>query len=151
MLLLSSVKKIIWPVWLPPLGKLSKLASVNKWSLILFRFSWGELIPFLEFFTFFIILLTYSSSATVACLNFVLASQTKKLISGLDIPAMQFNCHTALLYHVFSSLGSRLFFYFNLSFDNLISETQYWLLSEVVNKLFFRFVCPEGKLFFVNC
>ena len=43
------------------------------------------------------ILLTYSMSATASYLNFVLASQTEKLISGLDIPATQFNCPTALL------------------------------------------------------
>ena len=69
---------------------------------------------------FFIVLLTYSTSATVGCLNFVLASQTEKLISGLDISATQFNCHTALMYDVFSSLDNRLFLSFNLSFDNLI-------------------------------
>ena len=63
-------------------------------------------------------------SATVACLNFVLASQTEKPISGLDGLATQFNCPTALLYDVFSSLDNRLFFSFNLSFDNLISEMQ---------------------------
>ena len=73
---------------------------------------------------FFIILLTYSTSATVDCLNFGLASQTEKLISGLDISATQFKCPTALLYDVFSSLDNRLFFSFNLSFDNLISEMQ---------------------------
>ena len=73
---------------------------------------------------FFIILLTYSTSATVGCLNFGLASQTEKLISGLDISATQFKCPTALLYDVFSSLDNRLFFSFNLSFDNLISEMQ---------------------------
>ena len=78
----------------------------------------------MEFFTFFIILLTYSASSTVACLNFVLASQTEKLISGLDIPATQFNYPTALLFVFFSSLNSRLFFSSNLSFDNLISEMQ---------------------------
>ena len=63
-------------------------------------------------------------SATVACLNFVLASQTEKPISGLDGLPTQFNCPTALLYDVFSSLDNRLFFSFNLSFDNLISEMQ---------------------------
>ena len=67
----------------------------------MFRFNWGKLIAFPEFFTLFIILSTYSKSATVACLNFVLASQTEKLISGLHIPATQFNWPTALLYDVF--------------------------------------------------
>ena len=139
MLLFSSVKKIISPASLLPLGNLLKLASVNKWSLILFRFYWGNLILFLEFFTFFwlgnlilflefflffIILLTYSMSATVACLNFVLALQPEKLLSGLDIPATQFNCPAALLYNIFSSLDNRLFFSFNPSFDNLVSEMQ---------------------------
>ena len=79
---------------------------------------------FLEFFLFFIILLTYSMSATVACLNFVLALQSEKLLSGLDIPATQFNCPAALLYNIFSSLDNRLFFSFNPSFDNLVSEMQ---------------------------
>ena len=65
-----------------------------------------------------------NKSATVACLNFVLASQTEKLISGLDIPATQFNYPTALLYDVFSSMDNRLFFSFNLPFDNVISEMQ---------------------------
>ena len=69
------------------------------------------------------VLLTYTMSATVACLNFVLASQTEKLISDLNIPATQFNCLTALC-DVFSSLGNRLFFSFSLSFDNLILEIQ---------------------------
>ena len=50
---------------------------------------------------FFIILLTYSTSANVACLNFVLAPQTEKFISGLDITATQFSCPTAFLYDVF--------------------------------------------------
>ena len=69
---------------------------------------------------FFIVLLTCSTSATVGCLNFVLALQTEKLISGLDISAIQFNCPTAFMYDVFSSLDNRLFLSFNLSFDNLI-------------------------------
>ena len=78
----------------------------------------------MEFFTLIIILLRYSTSATVACLNFVLASQTEKLLSGLDIPATQFNCPAALLYDAYSSFVKKLFFSFNLSFDDLISEMQ---------------------------
>ena len=139
MLLFSSVQKIISPASLPPLGNLLKLASVNKWSLILFRFYWGNLILFLEFFTFFWLgkfnfafrvlfifyyFVDYSMSATVACLNFVLALQPEKLLSGLDIPSTQFNCPAALLYNIFSSLDNRLFFSFNPSCDNLVSEMQ---------------------------
>ena len=119
----------------------------------MFRFNWGNLIFFLEFFPFFIILLTYSVSATVTCLNFVLASQTEKLISGLVVPATRFNCFSAFLCDVSSSLGNRLFFSLNLSFYNLISEIQsvylFWLMVKL-NHPSVLVVCPGmWKLFFL--
>ena len=58
-----------------------------------------------------IISLTYYTSVIVAYLNFVLVSQTEKLMSGVDTPATQYNWTAALLY-VFFSLFNALFLSF---------------------------------------
>ena len=88
-LLWKSVRKIIWPLWLTPSGRLLKLASVYKASLIVFGSRLGKRIWFFSFLTCFTTLFSSITSWIFMLLTLVLTFQVLKLISGLEIPDNQ--------------------------------------------------------------
>ena len=90
-LLCLSLNRIMKKPWLPPFCRLLEL--VSEYNLILSdsTSNAGIQIYVVVFCVNFTILLVAIKSETVASFTRVLASQTKKLISGLVFPATQFS------------------------------------------------------------
>ena len=90
-LLYLSLNRIMKPPWLPPLGRLLKLASEYNLILSGSMSKLGMRIFVVVFCMNFTILLAAIKSETVAYFTRVLVSQIKKLISAFVIPATQFS------------------------------------------------------------
>ena len=90
-LLLSLHKNTICPPWLPPLGRLVKLASVKILILSDLKSSFETCMLLGVDFSFLIVLLILNRSAPVALFTLVLTSQKAKLISGLDVSVTKFS------------------------------------------------------------
>ena len=91
MLLYLSPNRIMKCPWLSPFGRLLKLASEYNLVLSDYMSSVGIQIYVIVFCMSFTILLAAIKAETVASFTGVLVSLTKKLISGLVIPATQFS------------------------------------------------------------
>ena len=99
-LLYLSLNRIIKPPWLPPFGRLLKLASEYNLTLSDSKPNVGMQIYVVVVGVNFTTLLAAIKSETVYTL---LVSQTKKLISGFVIPATQFRFSSIPLRMVISS------------------------------------------------
>ena len=93
---LESLENMIWPAWVPPLGRLLKPATVMSCNLREFLSNCGILIKLSVFFKYFMISFTLSASVTVEFLNLALASHVWNEISGLVILETQLSWLIAL-------------------------------------------------------